>query len=262
MKQIQVELSELLGDLKYYQEPKETIITIFVEEIDQTGVIAENIEKMLVGRNISVKHYKDGAIDIFSGDIHKGIAVEHYIKKFASDFKVYTCGDGVNDLEMLSIGTPITFAGAHAEVLDKVRERGGRVGDKVGPDGLLQAISRLAYENHLADTLNRMSFMYRDWGSWEVLSTGERFKVKKMIVNKNSRLSLQKHLHRSEHWFIFEGEARISLNNKNLDLSAGEDFYIPERGLHRIENIGNSELVVIEVQRGDYLGEDDIVRYD
>ncbi len=261
VKKIRPKILEHVKKYNYSEELKETIITLFMDDVSLAPMVANSIKQMLNSEDIDVEHYSDGAIDVVSGNIHKGLAVGHYIKKYSPSAKVYTCGDGMNDLEMLSIGYPITFNNAHPEVKKAVKKNGGIVTDEDGPKGLLQAISRLVYDDHITDTINNISYILRSWGSWEVLTKGKDFKVKKMTVTPGSSLSLQKHHHRSEHWFVFEGEAEINVNNKIIILSEGEDYFIPEGGIHQVSNPGNSELVIIEVQRGKYLGEDDIVRY-
>ncbi len=102
----------------------------------------------------------------------------------------------------------------------------------------------------------------REWGFWEVLTVGNGYKVKKMVVNSGCKLSLQKHFHRSEHWFIFEGTATVTLNGSSLKICHGNDIYIRKEAIHRVANRGRSDLVIIEISRGKYLGEDDIVRFD
>ncbi|OQB06440.1 MAG: Alginate biosynthesis protein AlgA [bacterium ADurb.Bin212] len=253
-------ISKILKNYQYYEEPKDTIATYFIKDLSKLEEVTKQIKEVVAPYSLDVKYYKDGAIDILNDHIHKGLAVDYYLKNINPTEKVYTCGDANNDLEMLTIGTPITFQGATPEVIKLVKERNGHVADKIGPDGLLQAISELVFNKHL-DAINHMDFVYRDWGSWEVLSTGKDFKVKKMVVNPGSKLSLQKHQFRSEHWFVFEGRAQIALNGKDVELSTGEDYYIPRGGIHCVANAGESELIIIEVQRGSYLGEDDIIRF-
>ena len=103
-------------------------------------------------------------------------------------------------------------------------------------------------------------FDRRPWGTYTVLDEGALFKVKRIEVLPGKRLSYQKHSRRAEHWFIVEGQARVILDDNEIDLSTGEAIDIPKGSAHRIENPGSALLVFIEVQRGDYLGEDDIVR--
>ena len=100
----------------------------------------------------------------------------------------------------------------------------------------------------------------RPWGSFTVLDEGPTYKVKRIDVLPGRRLSYQKHSRRSEHWMIVAGSARVTLNDREILLSPGGTVDIPVGASHRIENSGAGELVFIEIQRGDYLGEDDIVR--
>jgi mannose-6-phosphate isomerase len=103
-------------------------------------------------------------------------------------------------------------------------------------------------------------FDRRPWGTYTVLDEGALFKVKRIEVLPGKRLSYQKHSQRAEHWFVVEGSARVTLDDEEINLKAGEAIDIPKGSAHRIENPGSGPLVFIEVQRGDYLGEDDIVR--
>jgi mannose-6-phosphate isomerase len=100
----------------------------------------------------------------------------------------------------------------------------------------------------------------RPWGSFVVLDEGDGYKVKRIEVLPNKRLSYQKHSRRSEHWFVVTGKARVTLEEKEFLLEAGQAIDIPTGSAHRVENPGPEKLIFIEIQRGDYLGEDDIVR--
>ena len=100
----------------------------------------------------------------------------------------------------------------------------------------------------------------RPWGSYTVIDEGPGFKVKRIEVKAGSRLSYQRHAQRDEHWFIVSGRALVTLDGLDIAVNAGEAIDIPIGGAHRIMNCGSEPLVFIEVQRGDYLGEDDIVR--
>ena len=103
-------------------------------------------------------------------------------------------------------------------------------------------------------------FDVRPWGSWHVLDEGEGFKVKRIEINPGSRLSLQWHEHRSEHWVVVVGTATCIVGEETVVLAPGQTVDIDVRQAHRIANEGAGRLVVIEVQRGSYTGEDDIVR--
>jgi mannose-1-phosphate guanylyltransferase/mannose-6-phosphate isomerase len=104
--------------------------------------------------------------------------------------------------------------------------------------------------------------VYRPWGYYEGIDQGKNYQVKRIVVNTGEKLSLQMHNHRAEHWIVVSGNARVTVGNIQKMLSANESAYIPRGEKHRLENIGMSPLYLIEVQTGDYLGEDDIVRYD
>jgi mannose-6-phosphate isomerase len=102
----------------------------------------------------------------------------------------------------------------------------------------------------------------RPWGSYTILEERERYKVKRIEVLPQSRLSYQRHEKRSEHWVLVEGEALVTLEGKEVRLSPGGSIDIPRMAAHRILNPGKGPLVFIEVQTGDSFGEDDIIRLE
>ncbi len=103
---------------------------------------------------------------------------------------------------------------------------------------------------------------YRPWGSYTILLESHFYKIKQIVVKPKSRLSLQKHFHRNEHWVIVSGSALIQIGEHQKLLKANQSTYIPMGEVHRLENPGKIPLVVIEIQMGEYLGEDDIVRFE
>jgi mannose-1-phosphate guanylyltransferase/mannose-6-phosphate isomerase len=104
--------------------------------------------------------------------------------------------------------------------------------------------------------------VFRPWGSYDSIDSGERFQVKRLSVKPGGVLSLQMHHHRAEHWIVVQGTARVTCNDKTFLLSENESTFIPIGATHRIENPGKVPLHIVEVQSGSYLGEDDIVRYE
>ena len=102
----------------------------------------------------------------------------------------------------------------------------------------------------------------RPWGTFTVLDEAASYKVKRIEVLPKQRLSYQRHKHRAEHWMVVAGEARVTLDDREIRLAVGQTVDIPVQARHRIENPGERELVFIEIQRGAYLGEDDIERFD
>jgi mannose-6-phosphate isomerase len=103
---------------------------------------------------------------------------------------------------------------------------------------------------------------HRPWGFYEVLADEPDHKVKRITVYPAARLSFQRHKRRSEHWYIVHGDARVTLNDREIRLLGGDSIDIPAETAHRIKNNGADDLVYIEVQTGDYFGEDDIERLE
>ena len=102
----------------------------------------------------------------------------------------------------------------------------------------------------------------RPWGTYQTILREATYQVKRIMVNPNSQLSLQSHNHRSEHWVVVEGEGTVTLGDKQIKLKKDGVVYIPVTEKHRMSNFTDKPVVFIEVQNGDYLGEDDIVRYE
>jgi mannose-1-phosphate guanylyltransferase/mannose-6-phosphate isomerase len=104
--------------------------------------------------------------------------------------------------------------------------------------------------------------VHRPWGSYDGIESGERFQVKRIVVDPGASLSLQMHYHRAEHWIVVRGTARVTRGDETYLLTENESTYIPPGTRHRLENPGKLPLELIEVQSGAYLGEDDIVRFE
>jgi mannose-6-phosphate isomerase len=109
---------------------------------------------------------------------------------------------------------------------------------------------------------NSPKFDRRPWGTFTVLDEGEGYKVKRIEVLPGKRLSYQRHQHRAEHWMVVQGTARVTLDGTDYDVPAGQNIDIALHGAHRVANPGDELLIFIELQRGDYLGEDDIERLE
>lgn len=103
---------------------------------------------------------------------------------------------------------------------------------------------------------------YRPWGWYESIALGPRFQVKRIVVNPGAALSLQSHHHRSEHWIVVEGTAKVTIDDDVKIVTENQSVYIPLGAVHRMENPGKLPLTLVEVQTGSYFGEDDIIRYD
>ena len=104
--------------------------------------------------------------------------------------------------------------------------------------------------------------IFRPWGCYEVLDADKGFLLKRITVNPNASLSLQLHEHRAEHWVVVSGTATVTIEDQITNLKPGKSCYIPLQTLHRLQNLTNELLVVVEVQSGVYLSEDDIIRFE
>ena len=123
-----------------------------------------------------------------------------------------------------------------------------------------QLVSELKKANR--EEVETHSKVYRPWGSYETLCRGERFQVKKIVVDPGGMMSLQKHHHRAEHWVVVRGTAEVTLVDRTFTVNENESCYIPMGNVHRLSNPGRIPLELIEVQSGSYLGEDDITRLE
>ena len=134
------------------------------------------------------------------------------------------------------------------------------VADRHRSQQVKELVNQLKAQDRPEKDLHRQVF--RPWGSYDSIDNEENFQVKRLIVKPGAVLSLQKHAHRSEHWVVVKGKARITRNDEEFDLNVNESTYISIGDVHRIANPFDEPCHIIEVQCGDYLGEDDIVRLE
>ena len=133
------------------------------------------------------------------------------------------------------------------------------VSTKEHADDVKLAVEQLKRSKRTEHAIHRR--VYRPWGYYESIDAGERFQVKRLMLKPGARLSLQLHRKRAEHWVVVSGEAKVTRGEEELRLGPNQSTYIPTGTKHRLENPGSEPLFVIEVQSGDYLGEDDIERF-
>jgi mannose-1-phosphate guanylyltransferase/mannose-1-phosphate guanylyltransferase/mannose-6-phosphate isomerase len=134
------------------------------------------------------------------------------------------------------------------------------VADRARDQQVKVLVDRLKATNH--DSAVQTRRVHRPWGWYEGLHAGDRFQVKRITVNPGGKLSLQKHVHRAEHWVVVAGAAEVHVDGEHRLIGENESVYIPLGAKHRLGNPGTEPLILIEVQSGAYLGEDDIVRFD
>jgi len=127
-------------------------------------------------------------------------------------------------------------------------------------EGVKALVERLKAQNRTAAVEHRR--IYRPWGYYQDVDLAERYRVKRIVVKPGGKLSLQKHLHRSEHWVVVKGTAEVTVDADIRSVHENESIYIPLESMHRLANPGRIPLELIEVQVGSYVGEDDIVRFD
>lgn len=149
---------------------------------------------------------------------------------------------GVDDLVVVDTGDAVLVASK-----DRVQE-------------VRQVVKQLTHEDHDAATYHRT--VHRPWGSYTVLEDAEDCKVKRLVVKPGQILSLQRHQRRSEHWTVIRGQAKVRVGDKETLLGPNESTWIPVNTLHRLHNPAAEDLHLIEVQTGDYFGEDDIERFE
>jgi mannose-1-phosphate guanylyltransferase/mannose-1-phosphate guanylyltransferase/mannose-6-phosphate isomerase len=133
------------------------------------------------------------------------------------------------------------------------------VSTKNRADDVKLAVEELKRRRRTEHAIHRR--VYRPWGYYESIDMGERFQVKRLMIKPGARLSLQLHRKRAEHWVVVSGEAKVTRGEEELVLGPNQSTYIPTGTKHRLENAGSDPLFVIEVQSGDYFGEDDIERF-
>lgn len=134
------------------------------------------------------------------------------------------------------------------------------VTNKQNTQNIKRVVSRLKDDNYTQTDNHRK--VYRPWGHYDSIDSGEHFQVKRIVVTPGGRLSMQMHHHRAEHWIVVSGTALVTRGEETMTLVANQSTYIPLGTKHRLENNGTVDLELIEVQSGAYLGEDDIVRFD
>ena len=160
----------------------------------------------------------------------------------AESDRVQLVGLGLNDI--IAIAMPDAVLVAHKDHAQTVKDAVAVLKAK----GVVQA--------------EEFPFDHRPWGMFDSLITGSRFQVKRIVVKPGAALSLQSHHHRSEHWIVVEGTAKVTINDDVRLVSENQSVFVPVGAVHRMENPGKVPMVLIEVQTGSYLGEDDIVRYE
>ena len=155
---------------------------------------------------------------------------------------------------------PLTVLVGMEDVVVVVEDDAVMVTPRAGSEAVKGAFETLKAASHPSVINSRR--VYRPWGYYQTLDLGERFQVKRILVDPGQKLSLQSHHHRAEHWVVVQGTAIVTRDKEEVLLRENESIYLPLGCVHRLVNPGKIPLEIIEVQSGSYLGEDDIVRYE
>ncbi len=235
------------SDLDFVRIDKDAFVECSSESIDiavmektKSGcMVPLNVGWSDVGSWVSLSDVseKDNHGNVRVGDILTHKSFNNYIR---SENQLITTV-GVEDLVIVS--TKDTVMVGHKSRVDEVGE----------------VIKRLKSDVREEWKTNRE--VYRPWGKYDCVDQGEGYQVKRITVNPGAKLSVQKHMYRSEHWVVVSGKARVLNGDQTYILSENESTYIPIGAIHSLENPSDIPLEIIEVQSGTYLGEDDIVRF-
>lgn len=227
-----------VGSAAFEESPSESVDYAVMEKTHDAVVVTMDAGWSDVGSwsTLWEVHEKDQQGNVLEGDILALETTDCYIK--SSNRLVTTIG--LDKLVIVETKDAILVA-AH----DKVQDVKTLVSH-------LKSMHRPEVELHRE--------VYRPWGKYDAIDTGERFHVKRITVKPGAKLSLQLHHHRAEHWIVVSGTARMTMNGVERFITENESVYIPIATVHSLENPGKVDLVLIEVQSGSYLGEDDIVR--
>lgn len=228
-----------LDSTTFEQSPSISIDYAVMEKTQQAAVIPLNAGWNDVGAWSSLWEISDQDRDnnVILGDVLTENAQNCYLR---AENRLLAA-IGVTDLTIVETADAVLVA--HKDHVQDVKK----------------IVNRLKEQNRSETELHRQ--VYRPWGSYECIDSEDRFQVKRITVNPGASLSLQMHYHRSEHWIVVTGTARITRDDESFILSENQSTYIPLGIKHRLENPGKIPLELIEVQSGSYLGEDDIKRY-
>ncbi len=226
---------------KYFlQCPNKSIDVAVMEKTNEGIVIPLDAGWSDIGSwgSIWENSKKDSKNNVLNGNI---ILEETKNCYFRSENKLVV-GIGLNDLVVVNTNDALLVA--NKQLTQKVKN-----------------IVQLLNEKKISTAKQNLK-SYRPWGSFTNLEKGSTWQVKRLEIKPNSSISLQMHHHRSEHWIIVDGLAKVEIEGKISILKNNESTYIPKNSKHRLSNVGNDLLILIEVQSGDYLGEDDIIRFE
>jgi len=229
-----------LNEKEFLKCPSESLDYAILEHTSKSIVVPLEISWSDLGSWNSLHEIsqKDEDGNVIKGDV----ALNSSSNSFIISNDRLTCTIGIKDTIIIS--NPDVLLVASKDDVDKVKE----------VTNFLKKNKRDEWKNHRE--------VHRPWGKFDSIDVGEGFQVKRLTVYPGQKLSVQMHHHRSEHWVVASGNARVHYGDKYIDLKVNEYTYHDKEVVHALENLGDEDLILIEVQIGTYLGEDDIVRFD
>jgi mannose-1-phosphate guanylyltransferase len=229
-----------LDAASFAKVPEDSIDFAVMEKSDRISVVPCNIGWSDIG---SWNALGDLSTPDINGNRVSGQALMHDTRNCTIQADSRLVGTvGVNDLVIIDTTDALLVASKN------------KAQDVKNIFASLKSMGHDAYKHH--------NTVHRPWGTYTVLEEGTGFKIKRIEVKPGGRLSLQMHHHRSEHWIVVSGTAKVTNGDQVLTINVNESTYIPAGQKHRLENDHENTLIMIEVQSGGYLGEDDIVRFD
>jgi mannose-1-phosphate guanylyltransferase / mannose-6-phosphate isomerase len=229
-----------LGEKAFLSSPSESIDYAVMEQTNNAVVVEADIGWSDIGSWAALWQAAkpDAGGNVALGDVHLDNARDCYVR---AEHRL-VAAVGVNDLIIVETADAVLVI--HKDCAQDVKRT-------------VEALKAKQRDEYLVHKR-----VYRPWGYYEGLDVGERFQVKRIMVKPGSKLSLQMHHHRAEHWVVVSGTAKVMRGEETLLVSENQSTYIPLGTKHRLENVGKVPLHMIEVQSGSYLGEDDIVRFE
>ncbi|MDO5537767.1 MAG: mannose-1-phosphate guanylyltransferase/mannose-6-phosphate isomerase [Desulfovibrionaceae bacterium] len=224
----------------FEQAPAISVDYAVLEKTDQTSVCRFNSQWNDMGTWEAL--YQAGERDENENVTHGDVMLENSSGCFVYSQNHLIAALDLQDIDVIETDDAVLVAPRQSHQRIKV------IVDRLKQQG------RPEYQNH--------PVVYRPWGKFESLTSAERFQVKRITVKPGGTLSLQRHYHRAEHWIVVSGTAQVTVGEKELLLTPNQSVYIPIGEKHRLRNPGKIDLDIIEVQSGDYLGEDDIERFE
>ena len=225
---------------KFLECPSKSIDYAIMEKTNKAVVVPMNTGWSDIGSWSSLRDLCEK--DSNGNAIHGDVVLHNSRNSYFRTDGILVAAIGVDDLVL--VATKDVIMVAHKDKVQNVKI----------------ITKALEADNRSEWALNRE--VYRPWGKFDAIDTGDRYQVKRITVKPGAKLSLQMHHHRSEHWVVVSGTARVTNGDKTFLLSENESTYIPIGVVHALENPGKVELELIEIQSGRYLGEDDIVRFE